>query len=208
MPGLVKPLRTVKKVSETVYKEKGSVFNGIIYPVSNEEETYNILQELRKKYYDAAHHCYAFRLNNNLFRYSDDGEPSGTAGIRILNAIDHNELSDVLCVVIRWFGGIKLGVGPLGKAYYLSAGNAISSAEIFVKMPFYEYTFTVPYEFTSQFYHLLEKFKARIINRNYNSVPEIKCLLPVEHEDSLILEIKHSSHDRINFLKEEALRYY
>ncbi len=112
---------TIKSSCESKYKEKGSVFIGLSYPVKSEDEADEILTEIRKKYYDATHHCYAYKLFDGKEKYSDDGEPNGTAGIRILNAISHFNLRGVLTVVVRYFGGVKLGVGPLGKAYYTSA---------------------------------------------------------------------------------------
>ena len=114
----IEEIKTIKKSAEVKFKEKGSLFLSKSYNITNVENVEDILNNLKKEFFDATHRCFAYRLNSvstaNNFRYSDDGEPSGTAGIRILNAIDHFELQNCLIAVIRYFGGTKLGVGPLG----------------------------------------------------------------------------------------------
>ena len=104
--------KSLKAPSEGLYKEKGSKFLAFAYPVVSEDEVKAYLEQIRKKYYDARHHCYAYRLglNGDVWRYNDDGEPSSTAGRPIYGQILSRELSDVLIVVVRYFGGIKLGV--------------------------------------------------------------------------------------------------
>ena len=124
--------RTVNAIAEGLYKEKGSRFISFIYPVKSEEEIKDIVAGLKTKYYDARHHCYAYCLgaNRERFRANDDGEPSSTAGKPILGQIVSNDLSNVLIVVIRYFGGIKLGVSGLIQAYKEAASDAINNAEI------------------------------------------------------------------------------
>ncbi len=129
MNNLPEEIITLKEYSETKYKEKGSIFIGQAYPVLSEAEAEEILLNTKKKFHDATHNCYTLKLNNNILKYSDDGEPSGTAGIRILNAIEHFNLSNLILIVTRYFGGVKLGVGPLGKAYYNSAFETLNIAE-------------------------------------------------------------------------------
>jgi putative IMPACT (imprinted ancient) family translation regulator len=105
---------TISSLSEGLYKEKGSRFIAFAYPVSSEEEIKQHLQELKKKYYDARHHCYAYRLGvtGELWRAVDDGEPSGTAGKPILGQLLSNNLTNIVVFVVRYFGGVKLGVSP------------------------------------------------------------------------------------------------
>ena len=112
---IVKSIRTIEGITEASIKEKGSVFTGKAYFMSNSQDCIAKLNEIKKEFYDATHHCYCYKLNTGEIKYSDNGEPSGTAGIRILNAIEHFILTDMLVVVIRYFGGTKLGVGPLVK---------------------------------------------------------------------------------------------
>ena len=123
---------TIASASEAVYKEKSSKFLAYAYPVKSEEEIHGILDELHKRYYDATHHCYAWRLgpHGESYRANDDGEPSGTAGRPILGQLLSNELTDCLIVVVRYFGGTKLGVPGLIAAYKESAAAAIEAAEI------------------------------------------------------------------------------
>ncbi len=122
--------------SEGLFKDNGSRFIAHAYPVETEEEVRSIVSALRKEYYDARHHCYAYRLGykGDVFRASDDGEPAGSSGRPILGQIDSNGLSDVLVVVVRYFGGIKLGIPGLIRAYKTSTADAISNANIVEKI--------------------------------------------------------------------------
>ncbi len=123
---------TVAAPIEAALRERSSKFLAFIYPVQNEEQIREILDGLRKRYYDATHHCYAWRLGpqGESFRSNDDGEPSGTAGKPILGQLLSQALTDCLIVVVRYFGGTKLGVAGLIAAYRESAAEAIAAAEI------------------------------------------------------------------------------
>ena len=126
------PYRVVDTPGCGEYEEKKSRFIAHVYPAQSEEEAMGLIEQTRKKYYDARHHCYAYCLgaNRERFRANDDGEPSSTAGKPILGQIVSNDLSNVLIVVIRYFGGIKLGVSGLIQAYKEAAADAINHAEI------------------------------------------------------------------------------
>lgn len=127
--------KTIKGTSEGLYKEKGSKFIAHAFHVESDEKIKEVLLKLRKEYYDARHHCYAWRidLRNEKTRSNDDGEPSGTAGKPILNQLFSFELYDVLVVVIRYFGGTKLGVSGLINAYKVSTRQALENAKIIEK---------------------------------------------------------------------------
>jgi uncharacterized YigZ family protein len=127
--------KTVEGTAEGLYKEKGSKFIARIYHVESEEEAKAILGKLKKEFYDARHHCFAWRIDprNERTRSNDDGEPSGTAGKPILNQILSFELYDVFIVVIRYFGGTKLGVSGLINAYKSASRDAIENATIIEK---------------------------------------------------------------------------
>lgn len=127
--------KTIAAPSEGLYKEKGSRFIAFAFPVTDEEEIRAILARLKEKYYDARHHCYAWQLGaeNPRFRANDDGEPSSTAGKPIHGQILSNGLTDILIVVIRYFGGIKLGVPGLINAYREAAADALRHADIIEK---------------------------------------------------------------------------
>ncbi len=123
---------TIEAPAESTCRERSSKFLSFIYPVKTEEEIHEYLEALRKKYYDATHHCYAWRLGADgaQWRANDDGEPSGTAGKPILGQLLSHELTDCLVVVVRYFGGTKLGVPGLIAAYKESTNDAIEAATI------------------------------------------------------------------------------
>lgn len=123
---------TLQDVSQGLYKEKGSKFIAIAMPVNSAEEVRFHLEQLRKRFHDARHHCYAYRLGEEPYkvRYNDDGEPSGTAGKSIFGQIQSFELTNVLLVVIRYFGGVKLGTGGLIHSYRAATRDAIVNGKI------------------------------------------------------------------------------
>jgi uncharacterized YigZ family protein len=128
--------RSIQAPSEGLFKDNGSRFIALAYPVETEEEVKAIVASLRKEYHDARHHCYAYRLGHlgEPFRSSDDGEPSGSAGRPILGQIDSAGLSDILVVVVRYFGGIKLGIPGLIRAYKTSTADALAHAVVIDKV--------------------------------------------------------------------------
>lgn len=119
--------KSVPGPAEGLFKDNGSRFISFAFPVETEEEVKNIVGDLKKKYHDARHHCYAYRLGylGDKFRANDDGEPSSSAGRPILGQIDSRGLSDVLVVVVRYFGGIKLGIPGLIRAYKTSDRKSV-----------------------------------------------------------------------------------
>lgn len=124
--------KTISSITEGIYKEKGSRFLSFAIPVSSAEEAKEIIKEYHKRFFDARHVCYAYMLGAGRldFRANDDGEPSGTAGRPILGQINCRELTNVLVIVVRYFGGILLGTGGLVTAYKEAASDALSQAEI------------------------------------------------------------------------------
>lgn len=127
--------KTVAAISEGIYKEKGSKFLAFVHPVSDEETIKTIVESYKKKYFDARHHCYAWQLGlgGQHFRTNDDGEPSGTAGKPIHGQLRSFSLTNVLIVVVRYFGGVKLGTSGLINAYKLAALDGIEKATIVEK---------------------------------------------------------------------------
>jgi len=127
--------KSISAISKGSYKEKGSKFFSFAFPVISEEEVKEKLAMLRKEYHDARHHCYAYRIgyDKQVFRINDDGEPSGTAGRPIYGQILSNDLTQILIVVIRYFGGIKLGVPGLINAYRTAAKDALDHTAIVTK---------------------------------------------------------------------------
>lgn len=132
--------RTIRSSARGVYKEKGSRFIAIAYPVSSQDEIKPILEKIRKDYHDARHHCFAYMIGSDrlTWRVNDDGEPSGSAGKPILGQINSYVLTNILIIVIRYFGGTLLGVSGLINAYRTAASSAIMNAEI-VERHLHEY---------------------------------------------------------------------
>ena len=139
--------KSIEGVSEGLYKDNGSRFIALAYPVESEEEVKALVERARREYHDARHHCYAYRigLDGSKWRANDDGEPSGSAGRPILGQIDSLGLSDVLVIVVRYFGGIKLGIPGLVRAYKSSTADALANAAPIEKIAGKWYTLTFPY---------------------------------------------------------------
>lgn len=128
--------KSIGALSEGLFKDNGSRFIALAYPVETEAEVKEIVAGLKKEYHDARHHCYAYRigLDGGVWRANDDGEPSGSAGRPILGQIDSAGLSDILVVVVRYFGGIKLGIPGLIRAYRTSTADALQQASVVEKV--------------------------------------------------------------------------
>lgn len=139
--------KSIASPSRGLFKDNGSRFIALAYPVTTEEEIKSIITSVRKEYHDARHHCYAYRLGyrRDISRANDDGEPSSSAGKPILGQIDSLELSDILVVVVRYFGGIKLGIPGLIRAYRSSTADALDHAEIVEKTAVRRYRLTFGY---------------------------------------------------------------
>lgn len=139
--------KSIAAMSEGLFKDNGSRFIALAYPVETEDEVRQIVSSLKKTYHDARHHCYAYRLGykGDVFRANDDGEPSSSAGRPILGQIDSNCLSDILIVVVRYFGGIKLGIPGLIRAYKTSSADAIANAVIVEKVAMKRYRLSFGY---------------------------------------------------------------
>lgn len=139
------PYKTVLRASETEFIEKRSRFIGHCFPVTSEEEAQGKLSEMRKKYPDATHNCWAYCLADGSMRFSDDGEPGGTAGMPIMDTLIRRELKDVMVVVTRYFGGILLGSGGLVRAYSKSASDSVQAAGTGVMRPCLVMEFAIDY---------------------------------------------------------------
>lgn len=164
---LKEEFKTLAYPGEFRFKEKGSLFIARGLPIDSEESFFAELTAIKKEFYDASHHCYALRLKDDSFKYSDDGEPSGTAGIRIFNSLEHFDIYDAGIIVIRYFGGVKLGTGPLGKAYYFAAEQFLKSAVFVTKRPFSEIIINTSYDFISSIHHHISMFDTEIKKVDY-----------------------------------------
>jgi uncharacterized YigZ family protein len=166
---------TISSPSEALYKDKGSKFYAFAYPVQTVEQIKEILAEKRKEYYDARHVCYAYMLGyeRNQFRANDDGEPSGTAGRPILGQINSSNLTDILIVVVRYFGGTLLGTSGLIQAYKTSAAEAISTATIEERIVEKTFVSKFGYQDLNAVMRIMKDFDLTIINQ----IQEMDCTL-------------------------------
>lgn len=163
--------RTISQSSEGIYTEKRSKFLAFAIPVESVEEIKDIVAQYQKKYYDARHVCYAYMLgaDRTEFRANDNGEPSGTAGKPILGQINSNELTNILIIVVRYFGGIKLGTSGLIVAYKQAAAEAIAAAEIIEKTVDTDITFLFEYPFMNDVMRIVKEENPQIVNQGYDS---------------------------------------
>lgn len=191
---------TVDKFAEITYKEKNSVFTGQVCHCETENEVANILESIKKKYYDASHHCFAYKLINEQFKYSDDGEPNGTAGIRILNAIEHFNLINVIVVIIRYYRGTKLGVGPLGKAYYNSALDVLKEAKKLEKVLFQKVNIEADFKYTSHIHRILSNHNATIENSEYKEKANFECFIMPSDLSKITFQLTNISNGEIKIV--------
>ena len=173
---------TIKAPSKGLFKDRGSKFIALAFPVQSEDEAMERLKEVKKEYYDARHHCYAYRINpeNEIYKSSDDGEPSGTAGKPILNQLLSKELFNIIVIVVRYFGGTKLGTSGLINAYKTAAREALSDAD--VTKVLITRTITLEYE-----YPLMNTVMRIIKDENLTVAEqkfELSCLLTLKVEKS------------------------
>ena len=162
--------QTIQALSEGLYKEKGSKFLAFAHPVESAAEVKILLDQYRKDYYDARHVCFAYRLGPDAAetRSSDDGEPSGTAGRPIQGQIQSFGLTNVLVIVVRYFGGILLGTGGLVVAYKAAAADALQSAEILKKTVDVEFSIRFEFPFMNDVMKLVKNLDAHILSQEYD----------------------------------------
>lgn len=168
---------TIKdNISEGFYSEKRSKFLAFAFHVTIEEEIKEIVSEYRKKYYDARHVCWAYMLGAQRtdFRANDDGEPSSTAGKPILGQINKNELTDILIIVVRYYGGVNLGTSGLIVAYRTAAAEAIANAEIIKLYDEEVVTYDFPYVMMNDVMKIIKDMSPRIVNQTYDNTCEIQ----------------------------------
>lgn len=170
--------RTLEGGSRGLYKEKGSKFIAVATGVTTVDEVRQHLDTLRREFHDARHHCYAYRLGDEPyeFRYQDDGEPSGTAGKPIYGQIQSFELTDVLIVVIRYFGGIKLGTGGLITAYRAAARDAVENGSIVNKIRTSRLEILFDYVKMNDVMRIIKEENIRIVHQE----SELKCRILLE----------------------------
>ena len=173
---------TIKAPAEGIYKEKGSKFLAFAYPVRTLEEVKVHLERLRKDYFDARHHCYAYIIgpNKDAWRANDDGEPSGTGGRPIHGQLLSADLTDTLIIVVRYFGGILLGASGLANAYKTAARDAIEHAEIIEKTIDIRYRLHFEYALMNDVMRVIKEYGLTPLNQDFN----LDCRLEIEVRQS------------------------
>jgi uncharacterized YigZ family protein len=183
---------TIRAASNGNYREKGSKFLAIAYPVTSEEEVKSYLKMLRKEYFDARHQGYAYILGpgKEKYRSFDDGEPNHSTGDPILGQIRSRNLTDVLVVVVRYFGGTKLGVGGLIVAYKTAAQEALNQAIIIEKEVIEEFEVVYEHSATSDMMRVIKDFNIDVVKQDYAKGCHLTIAVKLRHREAFIEKIK------------------
>ena len=198
-------MKTIKQIVSAEITVKKSKFIANIFKVNSEQEAKEIIEKINKKYYDARHNCYAYIVEengNNIERFSDNGEPSGTAGAPMLDILKNKKLSNIIIIVTRYFGGILLGTGGLVKAYTDASLEALNKAETIELEYASKYKIQMQYNELKNFEYNLKSMKTKIISNEYNENVEI--ILIISEENMKILQSKCEL-NRVCILEENIL---
>ena len=198
MGELAKNYTTVKNEASAEFEEKRSLFIGHAIHIENEEDAMAFVKKIKKQYSDATHNVWAYLLNGGIVaRYSDDGEPQGTAGVPVLEAIRKSGAEDVCVVVTRYFGGILLGAGGLVRAYSHSAVIAINAAEIVTYEPFFEYELSCGYSEYQKYSNILNNDEMVIVDStDFGAEVTVKFAVKRDRADKLLDRISESGYGR------------
>lgn len=181
-----KAVRMAKQYAESIFVEKKSKFISYIIPAYSEQEAVDFIHSIKKKHYDASHNCSAFIIGEtaNIQRSSDDGEPSGTAGIPILEVLRKEGLTNTAVVVTRYFGGTMLGGGGLIRAYTKGCADAVNIAGIMKLQPYSVYEITIDYNMLSKIQHETGKKEYLIADTQYSDIITLKMLVEPENGEA------------------------
>lgn len=183
--------------AETEFVEKRSRFIGRIWHTETEEEALEHIQQMRRQHYDATHNVYAYVIRDGAMRYSDDGEPQGTAGMPVLEVLRREEVYNVCCVVTRYFGGILLGAGGLVRAYAKSAKLALDCAGISRKQVWEHIDLPCPYAMYERMKQVIAACGAQILDTEYGAEIVLHCIVPHAQKENLIAKLIDSSAGRL-----------
>ena len=175
---------------EEEFVEKKSRFIGRIWPVETEEEALQRIQEMKKKHYDATHNCWAYIIRDGAVRFSDDGEPGGTAGMPMLQVLQREELYNVVCVVTRYFGGILLGAGGLVRAYTKGAKIAVDAAGKSMKRVWTALYLPCPYSYYERVKLAVAAFEGLIRKTDYGAEIELEVLFPEGRTQAFLTHLR------------------
>lgn len=200
---------TVKGSGQAEIVEKKSRFIAHIKPIISEDDATAFIEEIKKQYWDARHNCYAYQLGdrNQIQRYSDDGEPGGTAGMPILDVLRGKDIKDTIVVVTRYFGGTLLGTGGLVRAYSLSAREGIKSAGLIERIPHIRQHFIVDYTLSGKVQYEILNGEHILEDTIYTDKVEFIALSQVEMADKLVENIVNITGNSVNVVKDDAVVY-
>lgn len=195
--------KTIDGYAQTEWEVQKSRFISYVNHIENETQAQDFVNQIRKKHFDATHNCYAYIIgeHSDTQKSNDDGEPSGTAGVPILEVLKKNELSDVVVVVTRYFGGIKLGAGGLIRAYGKSATLGLESSVIVKKSVFNCYNLSMDYDLLGTLENYLHQKEIRIKDKNYTDKVDITILLPQNDSENTLKDITNLSAARCKITK-------
>ena len=195
--------KEVKSHTTGIYKEKGSKFIAYSYPVYSEQEVKERLEEVKKLEHSARHHCYAYVLHadKSAWRANDDGEPSSTAGKPILGQIQSNDLTNILIIVVRYFGGVKLGVPGLIRSYKTASAIAITDAEILTKTIKDQYKVSFKYPLMNNVMKLVKDFDLEVVNTDFQIDCNLIFAVPKSKADNVVETFKKNHEIKIKYLK-------
>lgn len=198
--------RTIKKPNNITFTERRSEFIAYLCPVHTNDEAVAFINEIKSLHRKATHNVYAYILrDNNITRYSDDGEPQGTAGVPVLDILQKNELIDICCVVTRYFGGILLGGGGLVRAYSTSAKLAVEDAEIMDMCECYRISFQVDYNLYSKVAYFLPQYEVKELSSKFEDNIFLELLVKEEHFEPLKAKLTDVSNGKIEIEESEKL---
>ncbi len=195
--------KSIKKpVENTLIKQKGSKFIGFAFPVRTEDDVKDCLNKIREEHPKATHHCYAFRLglNGENYRANDDGEPSGSAGLPIYNQLLAHDLTHILVISVRYYGGVKLGVGGLVKTYKESAKLTLDEAEIITKELETNLELYFDYEHQNTIFTLLNKYDAKILDFTSTNKCSILATIKLAHKENISEQLSEMHYLSYDFL--------
>ncbi len=197
---------TILAPAEAAFTEKKSEFIGFIAPVKTADEAVEFVNQIRAKHRKATHNVYAYIVRDrNSTRYSDDGEPQGTAGVPVLDVIQKEGLTDVCCVVTRYFGGILLGGGGLVRAYSHAAKIAVDAAKRMVMCSCFKVDFSIDYNLYGKISYMLPEFFVKILNNDFGSNVNVSLLVKSELYSSFKEKLIDITNGQIELYKSDEL---
>lgn len=200
--------RTFKKEAETDYLINKSRFIGYALPVEDEAEALDRISQIRRLHKDATHHCYAYILDRNTARFNDDGEPSGTAGMPILEVLKNNDLKNCLIVVVRYFGGILLGAGGLVRAYSHTAALALKSAGAVRMEPAFKLEFAVDYHLYDKIRYWIDHDKEiTCVDTDFQELVKVGLVYREAYDSEVKNTLDAMTEGKTNIVKSERLLF-